>query len=436
MKKLLVILLVVFFTTNLLALSPNDAVTFVSSTNNYLLSNETPAILSPQVQIKYNDELYWVIVGANGDNIGVYIPVSDKSEIASGAIEIRELITTNIVLSKMFQLRNSYPASDWPFSHPVKNRFFDIENSLRNLSPSISNVIIDLEKIEDTADLIVTAKKVKKGVDDLGVESIELANLVEEGIAFEKEFFSNPLTKETKNYEDLFKSYFSKVLDYKENYNLLKSDIDVLRQGIGSFQGNMSNTQKEFYLSVLRLPNETTALSSFFTLNDSTKTLVEEVFNTSKNIENFVLNLETRKNRNNAWQMLYGFDNSINKINSSFSSLNDAAAAILAEDNVNLWADQDSVAILKINYKQTVDNYNKGIYDKSINFASDAKKNVKSVLEKGVSEFVDNSGEIIFQVIILLIIVLVGIFLAEKFYFNKKKEGEINEYYGDEYYEN
>ncbi len=435
MRQIFVFLLILVISTFSFSISPNEAVNIVSTTNNYLFDNENAVIISPQVQIKYSEKLYWVVAGAVNDSVGVYIPVSDTGEVASGPIEVRELISTEIVVDKISNLRNSYPASDWPFSHPVKNRFFDIENSLRNLSPSISNVIVDLEKINGASSLVTSAKKVKKEIDDLGLESIEIAQLIDDAILFERDYLSNPVTSDTKKYEDLFVAYFNKINSYKNNYNSLSAELDSLRQGIGSFQGSMENSQKEFYLSVLRLPNQTTALNSFFTLNDTTKTLVEEIFISSKNIENFVLNLETRKNRNSAWLVLYGRDETISKLNGSFNNLNDAATAILLEENVNFWKNQDNISALKVNYRQAVENYNKGIYDKSVNFGNDAKKNVRAILTDGFNEVVDTSSDLVLQIIILLVIILVVVFLAEKFYFNKKKE-KINEYYEEEYYEN
>lgn len=435
MKIFCIILILLIFTINAFSFSPNEAINFVSRTNNYFLDNETAIISSPQVQIEYNNEFYWIVLGVMGDQVGVYIPVSNQKEIASGSIEIRELISTRIVLERMFQLRNSYPASDWPFSHLVKNRFFDIENELRNLSPSISNVKIDLENISGANDLVLLAESVKTGIDSLAQESKEIAELVDEGINFEKDFFSNPKNTQRKDYEDLTKKYFDKLDIYKNNFNEVRSDLDTLRQGIGSFQGEMTNDQKQFYLSILRLPSQTNALNSFFSLTDTIKSIVEDVFLSSRNIQNFVLNLETRKNRNDAWQMLYGFDSQINNLNNNFSNLDEAARSILSEDNVSFWIDQDNVTALRVNYRQSVENYNRGIYDKSINFGRDSKRNVENILKSGFEEPIENSGELIMQIIILLIVLLVIIFLAEKFYFNKKKK-ETNEYYEGEFYEN
>jgi uncharacterized protein YpmB len=435
MRKIFILFLILLFVNSALALSPNEAVTFVTRTNNFLLDNEQGAIVSPQVTINYDGDEYYVVAGLTSqDNIGVYIPVSENLEISEGAIEIRELISTEIVLDNVFELKNSYPASDWPFSHPVKTKFYDLSNSLNNLSPSIANVINDLSGIEGAEELEDLAIEVKDKVDNLSVESEELAILIEEGISFEAEFLSDPDTNQRKDYEDLFENYFEEVDDYKSNYNALEADIDFLRQGIGSFQGNIESSQKEFYLSVMRLPNETASLPSFFTLNETTKTFVEQIFQNSKNIENYVSNLTTRKNRNEAWKVIYANNEDITKLNNNFSNLDEATTAILSEDNVDFWKEQNEVRALRTNYRQAVENYENGIYSKAISFGDDAKDNVELILESGAIEVEDNSSELITQIIIALIIILVVVFLAEKYYFNKKEE--INDMYEEEFYEN
>ena len=427
MKKVLaitIILLVLAVST--IAMSPNEATDLVSKTNNYLISGETATILSPQVQLMYKGTNYWVIAGTDNGNTGVYIPVKTNGTIASGSIEVRELIKTEIVLSRMYSLKNSYPVGDWPFSYPQKTQFFDLQSAFNNLSPSIGNVESDLKGINTAGNLRTLATNIKTGVEDLSVESKDLAQIIDGGITFEKAFYAGPDTNETAEYENQFDNFFAKEEAYKTHYTQVNSDLDALRQGIGSFQGSMSNDQKQFYLSVLKMPQETAALNSFFNNTDSTKALVEEVFASGRSIENLVLNLETRSQRNDAWKVIYGYDEAIVKLNSSFGNLSDAAEGILLTTNVDYWNDTASVEALKVNWKQTKTKYDTGIYDKAITFGNDAKKNVKSILEKGfiVPDTTSFSNNTVMIIIVVLIILLVGVFLFQKFYVQKKKGGE------------
>jgi hypothetical protein len=100
----------------------------------------------------------------------------------------------------------------------------------------------------------------------------------------------------------------------------------------------------------------------------------------------------------------------------------------LNEENVDYWVEQDSVNALRANWKNANSKYDNGIYTSAEQFAKSAKKNAISILEEGAIETTDTSGEFLTNIIIILIVIIVGVFLFEKFYLNKKKEGETSEY--------
>ena len=425
MKRILALLFIMAFIGSALAISPNEATAFVSTTNNYLLDGETARTLQPTVMVSYKGSDYWIVTGVSGDATSIYLPINnDKKELANGAIEVRELIKTSIILSRTYSLKSQYSVGDWPFSHPIKTSFYDLENAFNNLSPSITSIETALATIDDADALELKAANVKNLLEEISDQSKDVADSIFDGIEFEKEYFTNPDTNTTVLYESRFEDYFASIDDYKTKYNELKAKIDVLKQEIAAFEG-IENNQKEFYIKVLQMPAEAAVLNSLFTRTEQTKTLVEEIFNSSKNIENLVLNLETRVSRNEAWQILYASDDEIATINSSFNSLSEAAKAILAEDNVDYWKDQDSVDALKINWSQAKTKYNNAIYEKAISFGRDARKNAKAILRAGAGEAVDNSGELITQIIIVLVVVLVAVFVIEKFILHKKNKDKM-----------
>ncbi len=434
--KLAFLLILLVVAVNVIAMSPEEATNLVSKTNNYLLNGEQVAILSPQVMILYKGTEYWVVAGMSGNNANVYIPVNNSiGEVANGAIEIRDLIGTNIVLNRLNELKGNYSVGDWPFSYPNKTRFYDLERAFSDKSPSLVTIQSDLDQVSGASSLVSQAEDVESAMISLSEDSKELAEKINEGIEFEKVYFTKPDTNQTRSYEKIFEEYFELIETYKINYNELNSSLTSLKNNIAAFQsGEVSSEQKNFYIGLLAMPQETAPLNNVFSISDQTKTLVEEVFSSSKNIENLVLNLETRKERNEAWKILYAPDAEINKLNSSFSSLSDAAEAILAEDNIGFWKDQDTVSALKTNWKQATTKYGNGVYISAKSFGADAKKNVKKILEEGTIE--EEEGvpqELIINAIIILIVVIVGLFLFEKFYLNKKKENEMKEGYEDEY---
>ncbi|MDD3084209.1 MAG: hypothetical protein PHP82_04255 [Candidatus ainarchaeum sp.] len=418
------------------AFSPNEATDFVTKTNNFLIQNEVPVILSPIVMIEYLENKYWVVTGMSGTTVNIYIPINTETrEVASGSIEIRDLIQTVIVLNRIFELKNTYPVSDWPFSITNKTNFETLQNKFNEKIASITTIETNFSTIDGAEKIVEDAKSVKNLLEKLSTHSKEISNLIEEGINFEKIFFNSPNTKETSNYEKIFSNYFEELNNYKQDFEILKTNVDSLRNNIGSLQSEEINaSQKEFYNSIAKLPNEVILLNNVFSRANETQTFTQEIFNSTKNIENFVLNLETRRQRNEAWKAIYGNDEDIRKINPAINSLEEAAEIILDEANVNYWKNQDSISALKINWRQTQEKYNNGIYTSAIEFAKSAKNNVLNILEDDFIEIEDElPTELIINIIIILIVLIIGIFLFEKFYLKKKKEVDNDENYEENY---
>lgn len=427
MKKIAMFLFIILVCTFNFALSPDEAVNFVSKTNNYLLSNEQAAILAPQVMINYKNQGYWIVAGISGSSTSIYIPINDSSkEVASGDVEIRELIKTQIVLNKLYELKSNYPVGDWPFSRTNQTNFETLKTKLNDKIPSYTIIETNLASVAGAEELINEAQDTKILIQKLSEQSELMALLIEDGIDFEQDYFSNPDTNETNDYKALFEDYFDTISIYKKEYQVLQSKVDVFRNNIGAFSGELSASEKEYYNSQAKLPNETALLSSVFSRADETQTFVEEIFNSIINIENLVLNLSTRKERNDAWLKMYSTDNDILKLNSSLTTLEKAATTILNEDNVNYWNDQDSVSALKTNWNQAQTKYNNGVYTSASEFAKSAKKNVLAILENGIPEPEDIQVEgLLINIIVILIIAIIGVFLLEKFYLEKKKKKEM-----------
>jgi hypothetical protein len=430
-KKIVLLILILILATNASAFSPDEVISYISSSNNYLLTGEQAVILSPQTMINYENNSYWVVAGESSGTINIYFPINDKEKkLADGAIKIRELIKTTIVLNRVYELKKNYSVGDWPFSRSNKTNFDTLATKLNDKIASYNIIQTGLENVVGTEDLVDSAKEIKSLFEELSKDSQNLSILIEDGINFEKNYFINPDTNQTNQYEQLFQDYFNDISTYKTNYDILKNKINLFRNEIGSFTGNLEITQKQSYTTQANLPQETAILSSIFSIADETQTFVEEIFNQIKNIENLVLNLNTRNERNDVWLKIYGPDKDITKLNPNISSLSEASQTILDKTNIDLWKDQESVKALQTNFKQTETKYNNGIYTSASEFAKSAKKNVLAILKEGIAPVEDaNLDSLLINIIIVLIVVIVGIFLFEKFYLNKKKNNEeIDEY--------
>jgi hypothetical protein len=432
-KKICLIIIVLLFFSLANAMSPDEATTFVTKTNNFLTTNEVPAILTPTVTIEYNNVKYWVISGLSGTTVNVYIPINTvEKEVATGPVEIRDLIKTVIILNRMFEIKNSYPVSDWPFSITNKNNFNTMRNKFNEKIPSYTTIETAFSNVSGGEEIVNNTRSIKTLLEKLSNQSKNLVDIIEDSSQFENNFFTNPKTTHLNEYQKNLENYFDEIDSYKKDFELLQNTVNLLRNNIGRFQGSeISVSEKEFYNNIARLPIETNSLNNIFSRASIIQETTIQIFNSIQNIENFVLNLETRQEKNNAWKIIYSTDEDIRRVNPNINTLEAAANTILDEDNVNFWKNQESVKALRANWRQTQQTYNNGVYNSSVEFARSSKRNVLDILRDGFLDFEEEPiDQLIINIIILLIILIVGIFLFEKFYLNKKKNDIIED---DEY---
>jgi len=435
MKKLILIILSVLLIASFVtALSQTDATNIVSKQNQYLLDRESAVVYKPAVTIAYQGNDYWVVAGIQDQTVTVYIPINnDTGELANGEIEKRKLIETEIVLSKIYQLKNSIYGTIWPFTHSMNSSFYDYQRVFGDMIPKVINVQTELEAIPGSNSLVLKADNIKSDFEDLALNAEIIAKHIDEARLFEEKYFNDPDTNQTSKYEDYFENHFELVEQYKSDYYAIETAIQELKAEIASFEGATSE-QKEFFFTSLGLPRETEGLKTFFGQADQLKTLVESVFNDGKNIEAFIGNLTTRKSRNDAWQVIYGPSTKLTTAGEKYTitTLAGAASLILASENIEYWAETEAVEAMRTNWVQAESRYSKGDYDKAKNFGEKAEEYAVTVLEgKFVETESDFPQELIIQIVIVLIVVLIAVFVFQKVIKKKKNTEEGYEEYGE-----
>ena len=408
------------------AMSPNEAVTYVSKTNNFLLDTESAAIVAPQVMISYSGKDYWVVSGLIDSNPSIYVPVSNSTQtVASGAIEARELIKTEIVLTRINAQRSSFPVGDWPFSYATKTMFYDLESKFGDMSPMVTSVATDLTGASGT-----NAKALASTATNLATEIGQFATLckslgddVETARLFEEKFLTDPDTNKTNKLESYYTSYFDSVDSFISTYNDLTSSVTSLRKSIAELSTTeLDSTKRNSMLSSLTMPSSAAKIPSFSSNTQQIRTIIEGIFNASNGVEPLVANLNTRILRNVAWNTLYGTDAKITAANPSFNSLSDAAEGILSTDNVDLWKEQATVDELKINWQQAKSRYTSGEYEKASSFAKKAETNAIAILEGGAKDTTSGiSQDLVVQIIVGLVVLIAVMFLFDKMYWQKRK---------------
>lgn len=425
-KKFLGIILFILIALNSFvgAISADEAIAIVSIQNNYLLSGETASVAKELIQ--YKGEKYIVVAAINNSTVTCYIPIKNSNgELAKMDLEIREIIKATIVYSKMNELSQSITAANWPLSYYTKNTFYDLAKDFTTMKSSVLTVQTELEKVKATTSIIEKAESINNKLDQIISESNELFTKIEEGRTYEQNFFSAPDSNKLLKYETYYKNYFTLVSSYKTTYTELEAKLNELSQLIASLQNDdLTIDQKRSLQSLLNTPTNARKLSSFFGTTDQLRTTIESVFTASKNSENYATTLVSREIRNSAWKEMYGQNEALLKVDKSFETLEIAANAILSNENINQWEDQEAVDGLSSNWSSAKSRYNNAEYEKAKEYAIKAQKNVAQVMESGIAPVTNPTNDYVLIIAGILIISLVGLFVYENFYLKKKKKKE------------
>jgi len=420
----ILLFLIIILAQSVIALSPDEVMVFVSN-NGYTILGEQVGIQEPIVMIKNSGVDYWVVAIMKDNTVNLYIPVNNSnSKVEEGDVSLRKLLETNIIITKITQLKNSSYGLNWPLSYSTRSTFDGLSKDFSEMAPLLTVVSTKMKEIStsDSLKLELLSNDIKGSIEELSSLGKKIAEDNDTARIFEEKYLLNPDTNQTSKYKKYFEDYFESVESYYTKYSDLESNINSLKQGIASLPTDLvSQTDKDGLINYLKLPTTTGKLPSFFSQTNQLKTAIDTVFNSSLNLEGMVLNLKTRITRNNTWKIIYGANSKITKINSSFNSLYDAAETILKEDNVNYWIDQENVELLKINWNQTKTRFDSQDYSRALDAANKSEKNIIPILEKGFPQAEESNDDLIIQIIALLVIILIIIFAYENFYLKKKK---------------
>jgi len=427
MKKGILFIIIILLTSMAFAISPDEAITFVSTANNFLLSGEVAGIQEPRVMIASEKSDYWVVAVLKDNTVNVYIPLNNEtSRVEEGDVTLRKLIETNITITKIIQLKNSSYGLNWPFSYTTRSTFDTLANDLLGMVPRVVVVQTEMKKLgtSESRKLELLADDTQALIEELSLKSKSIAEEIDKARAYEEKYLLQPDTNQTKKYKDYFYEHYDDIEEYRTKFTKIETNLNNLKQGIATLQTtSLTQTDKDGLINYLKLPLTTAKLPSFFSQANQTKTAIESVFNSTTNIESLVLNLKTRILRNDTWKIIYGNNTKINKTNNNFYSISEAAKAILDEQNASYWIEQDGVSALKVNWQQTETRYNNQEYEKAKEYAKKAESNIISIFEKGMPAVEDNTNDLLFQIIIVLAVLGVGLFIFEN-YVKKKKKAE------------
>ncbi|MFA6269404.1 MAG: hypothetical protein WCW13_01665 [archaeon] len=437
-KKFLVLLLLLILSicSTALAISPDEAITIVSVKNNFLMPNETTSVIKEM--IKYQGKEYVVVATKSGTSITAYIPLKNSDgNIASLDLEIREIIKTSIIYTEITQLKDTTTPASWPLSYSTKNFFYDLSTDFTGLMNDAISVQTILNAIgtSEAKTLASKADAVQAKAELLSKQSKEVSTQVEEGMKLENSYLAAPDTNLSIKYETAYKNYFSSISQYKLDFVELTNEISQLNSEISILDPSKLTVeqQRSYQILLTKAPlaiskasrTNPAKIDSFLGTNDQMRTLIEKVFANSKSSDGYATTLATRKTRNEAWKAMYGTNDTLIKLNKSFETLEKAATAILSEENVTTWAAKDSVDALTANWSAAKIRYNNSEYEKAKSYALNAQKNVQQIIQEGQTSTTDTtSQDLLIKIIAGLVILVIAVFVFEKFIMKKKTTPE------------
>ncbi len=418
--RFLCLLLVFFSLSAVFAITSNDAVNYIVSSNNFLFEGETYA--PPNVPIEFDGVEYWVIPLTSGSNVITYFPVN----VGSGLLETSRGVNRGMfgVADKLRDLQ-SLKASlsnnsgvDWVFTQKYQTIFNEI-------GIQINDEVFQLNTVETTLrdeGININPASLKNELRSMASQASDLTQKISTASNAENTFITKPSQENfdvlEASYQDVFDSIAAlndASLDYKSNSDRLKQQISI---------ANLDAQTKSQLFAILEVPQGIQALRNYNL--DSTQIMesLNAAFQASDLARDSLLNeLDSRVAKNDTHKLLYGDNEKLSK-DTPFESLTVAKTNILSEENKASWKNQARVSDFEQNYGRAVKAYNQRNYESASEFAVKAIDDAISVYKAGEKDSLPTPDllprDALFQVAGLLVAILILLYIFN----NREKLGK------------
>ncbi|MDD5162679.1 MAG: hypothetical protein PHD95_00550 [Candidatus ainarchaeum sp.] len=391
------------------AVSSQEAIDFVSKTNNFLLQGESVEI-QPNVKISSQSKPYWVVAVISGDSLAGFIPVSaDNATIPDSKSVRRDLIKTGYFLYNFDKLKtNALQQDQWIFNSLNSKRISDLAVKLQ------SEASLDLSTIEaevkTNPSLVELLGKMKSELSLMNSQATALSKDIIDTSAYENSFYNNPDTSTLETLQSEFENVFNETneLDAKKTAYVL--DSEKLKQGIA--QTSLPIETKKSLGSLANPPSEMAYLSSISASSTNLQESLSNAFDDAiAHSQTLADSLETRIKRNSAYQVFYGQDNAIID-KTGYPTLSKLVEYVLAEENADYWKNSEQVPALRENWQKATAYFNNGNFESASGFAVKAKTNALAIYQEGFQEetpsvnidLIITAGVIIIALLILILV--------------------------------
>ncbi len=393
------------------AMSSNEAARFVGVQHYYLYTGET--VEEPIVKIANGEDGYWVVPVVSGNTPATFFALDSSSG------ELEETRATNSKLFRSADLLREYlllkkgvganPQVDWPIIsdrvssfETISRKFSDEQFQINIISSSVSDSGINSDILELNSMLSAMIQKCNA-----------ISAGINESLSFESNFITSPDTKEFNSLKNKFGDSLDLMIELKTDKEEYVSKVEQLRQKIPGL--DLEANEKSYLDNLAKPPEEIVSITGYsqdaMNLKGSIDTIYSNVnARNSSQLDEFELRLK----RDMAYNAI-NLDNERLKdqTDSKLSSLRQAAATILSEDNKSYWKNGEKLQKFEDEWRSTERNFENGKYDLAISAAEKSITYAISVYNDGFFDSGDDpliSTDLLIQVAGGLGILLILIF--------------------------
>ncbi len=424
-KRFFIILALLLFSWEAWAISAQEAVNFATKQNNLLYEGETPDNLQV-VRITDSGKAYWVIMIPSGDRIKGFIPVLDSTNPAlpDSIIARRNLIKTAYFLWNYVNLKTDVAEQArltrlnlWLFDAASVSDFLELSADFKNEKTDLTTVKSELK---DCPELQQDVDSLILRLDEMRAVADAISDSLLETTSFQARFESKPDTNSLEEFEEMVDFDFDMVdeletiliHDPEEKQLSYFEELDSLSQAIALT--NLPLQTKQGLNSLTNVPNSFQKFNSKTNFWVGFKDKFNQIFiNALANVDNFIADLLTREKRNNAFQVMYGYDEEV-LLKTGQNTLNQLFELLLDNEYFFLWVNQTDLLNAKQDWEKAKSFYNSGEFQQAEQYAAKAKKPALSAYEAGLkSQQPVFDTDLIFGVIALLIIAGIIIYVLK-----------------------
>ncbi|HIH09209.1 MAG TPA: hypothetical protein HA254_00910 [Candidatus Diapherotrites archaeon] len=410
MKRLYLPAFALLLATCAFAVSSNDAVNTVITSNHFVYEGET--YTPPNVAIEYEDKSYWVIPVTAGQNVVTYFPVEAQTgQLSSSRATNRGLFGLADGLRELQRLKGSISSNsgvEWIFTQTYQSFF-------NEMALELSDGVYKLNTVESTlkssgVEVDVSALRVQ--LNSLSSDAAATASKISAATQAENAFVTEPSSLAFSALSGSFGEVFDSISQMQSQSLIYKSDLDKLKQQISVANTDAQTKQQLFAL--LEMPSQLSSLRSYSIYSTQIKGSIDSAFSASSvRLDSLLAEFDNRILKNESYGLIFGENEKIRK-ETGFLSLAEAKSAILAKESRQAWENQLKVRELEQDYSRASKFYDERNFVQAKKSAQSAIENAVSVYKAGRKKEAAPAGisqDLLFKVAGILVVLLALLYL-------------------------